>query len=146
MREYETVIISRPELTESQLKETSAKIKSIIERHKGHFFFARNMGKRSLSYPIKKEIKGVYTCFDYAAAGTTVRDIERALRIDDTVLRFLSVIKNECVDVEARAAEIVARGEDVAAAQEDPAKAEYRKREQEEFETEIEMEIEDKEA
>ena len=119
MREYETVIVSRPELTESQLGEINEKIKSIIDRKKGRLFFARNLGKRSLSYPVKKETKGIYTCFDYAAAGPAVSDIERALRLDDTVLRFLTVIKNENVDVEARAAEVVARGEDVAEASQD---------------------------
>ncbi|MFH1830739.1 MAG: 30S ribosomal protein S6 [Pseudomonadota bacterium] len=126
MREYETLIITRPELTETQLNETSEKIKSIIQKKNGRLFFARSLGKRSLSHSIKKETKGVYTCFDFAAAGSTVSDIERALRIDDTVLRFLTIIKNECVDVESRAAEVVARGEDVAQALESaPVKKDY---------------------
>jgi small subunit ribosomal protein S6 len=113
MREYETVVITKPDLAETQFNQTGDKIKAIIEKRDGHLFFARDMGRKSLSYPIRKNTKGVYTCFDYAAAGQTVSEIERALRIDDGVLRFLTVVKREDVDVEARAAEIVARGEDV---------------------------------
>ncbi len=122
MREYETVIITKPDLPDTRFNQTGEKIKTIIEKHDGRLFFARNMGRKSLAYPIKKCTKGVYTCFDYAAQGATVSDIERALRIDDGVLRFLTVVKNEEVDVEARAAEIVARGEDVSAQHEEEAK------------------------
>lgn len=122
MREYETVVITRPDLPDSQFNQTGEKIKAIIEKYDGRLFYARSMGKRSMAYPIKKETKGLYTCFDYAAQGTAVGELERALRIDDGVLRFLTVLKNEEVDVEARAAEIVARGEDVAQAAADEAK------------------------
>jgi len=115
MREYETVVITKPDLAESQFNQTGDKIKAIIKKNDGHLFFARDMGRKSLAYPIRKNTKGVYTCFDYAAAGQTVSELERALRIDDGVLRFLTVVRREDVDVEARAAEVVARGEDVSA-------------------------------
>lgn len=112
MREYETVIITKPDLPESQFNQTGEKIKTIIERRDGRLFFARNMGRKSLAYPIRRQTKGVYTCFDYAAEGPTVSEVERMLRIDDSVLRFLTVLKSDDIDVEARAAEVVARGED----------------------------------
>lgn len=121
MREYETVVITKPDLAESRFNQTGDKIKTIIKKNDGHLFFARDMGRKSLAYPIRKNTKGVYTCFDYAAGGQTVSELERALRIDDGVLRFLTVVKREDVDVEARAAEIVARGEDVSAKAEEEA-------------------------
>lgn len=124
MREYETVIITRPDLPDSQFNQTGEKIKTIIEKHDGRLFYARSMGRRSMAYPIKKEAKGLYTCYDYVAKGPAVGELERTLRIDDGVLRFLTVVKNEEVDVEARAAEIVARGEDVAATATEEAKPE----------------------
>jgi small subunit ribosomal protein S6 len=71
------------------------------------------MGKRTLAYPISKQTKGLYTCLDYAANGPAVSEIERNLRLDENVLRYLTVVKAEEIDVEARAAEVVARGEDV---------------------------------
>ena len=113
MREYETVFVTQPNLPESQHKQLVERIGSLIERHEGRLFYARNMGRRSLAYVINKQTKGLYTCLDYASKGGAVSELERNLRLDENVLRFLTVVKTEDVDVEARAAEIVARGEDV---------------------------------
>lgn len=111
-REYETVFITQPNLPESQYKQMLERIAALVERHDGRLFYARNMGKRTLAYPINKQIKGLYTCLDYAAKGTAVGELERAMRLNEDILRFLTVVKAEEVDVEARAAEIVAKGED----------------------------------
>ena len=115
MREYETIFIAQPNLPESQHKQLVERIGSLIERHEGRLFYARDMGKRSLAYPIGKQTKGHYTCLDYASKGTAVGELERQLRLDENVLRFLTVVKAETVDIEARQAEIAARGEDAPA-------------------------------
>lgn len=114
MREYETVVITKADLPESTQKQINDRARSIIEKHEGRLFYARSMGKRTLAYPISKQTKGLYTCLDYVARGGSISELERSMRLDENVLRFLTVVKNEEVDVEARAAEIVARGEDVA--------------------------------
>lgn len=114
MREYETVVITKADLPESHQKQINDRARSIIEKHEGRLFYARSMGKRTLAYPISKQTKGLYTCLDYVARGGSITELERSMRLDENVLRFLTVVKNEEVDVEARAAEIVARGEDIA--------------------------------
>lgn len=114
MREYETVVITKADLPESHQKQINDRARSIIEKHEGRLFYARSMGKRTLAYPISKQTKGLYTCLDYVARGSSIGELERSMRLDENVLRFLTVVKNEEVDVEARAAEIVARGEDIA--------------------------------
>ncbi len=111
MREYETVYIASPQLTEAQVDQLNTKLKGIIERHDGRLFYARNLGKKNLAYRIKKQTKGTYFCLDYASAGTCIVELERSLMLDESVLRFLTVVKAEKVDVDARAAEIEARGE-----------------------------------
>lgn len=112
MREYETVFITQPNLSDSDLSQIKARLTSLIERRNGRVFFARNMGRRGLAYPIHRQTKGVYTCLDYAAGGGVIPELERGLKLDENVLRFLTIVKQEEVDVEARAAEAVARGED----------------------------------
>lgn len=112
MREYETVFITHPNQPEAQHKHLVERLGTMIDRHGGRIFFARDMGRRALAYPIGKQSKGLYTCLDYAAAGGAVNEIERNLRLDENVLRFLTVVRAEEVDVEARAAEVAARGED----------------------------------
>lgn len=113
MREYETVFITQPNITDAERSRLSEMLSSVLGKHSGRLFYARDMGKRNLAYPIKKQLKGIYTCLDYAADNTAVNEIERNLKFDENVIRFLTVVKNEDVDVEARAAEVVARGEDV---------------------------------
>lgn len=114
MREYETVFVTQPNLAESQQKQLVERLTAMVEKHEGRVFFARDMGKKNLAYEVKKHTKGTYTCLDYAAKGAAVSELERNMRLDENVLRFLTVVKNEDIDVEARAAEIAARGEDLA--------------------------------
>ncbi|OGQ22663.1 MAG: 30S ribosomal protein S6 [Deltaproteobacteria bacterium RIFCSPLOWO2_02_FULL_44_10] len=117
MREYETVYIASPELSQTQVAALNQRIHDIIEKQGGRLFYARDMGMRTLAYPIQKSKKGIYTCLDYAAQGDVVSQIERVLRLDETILRFLTVLKQDEIDVEARAAEIIARGEGESAPQ-----------------------------
>ncbi len=113
MREYETVFITQPNISDTDRTRLNERVENLIKKHSGKLFYARSMGRRALAYPIMKQTKGIYTCLDYAAGGLCVREIEHDFSLDENVLRFLTVVKNESVDIEARAAEIVARGEDV---------------------------------
>lgn len=112
MKEYETVYITQPDLSDSQIGQLNDRVKSIVEKNKGTLFFARSMGTKKLAYTIAKKNKGIYYCLDYAAEGPTVHEIERMFRLNEDVMRFLTVEKADKVDIEARRAEIAARGED----------------------------------
>lgn len=112
MREYETVYIAKPDLTEAQIARLNERARTLVEKHEGRLFYARNMGKRRLGYSIAKQTKGIYYCLDYAAQPNAISELERSFRLNEDVIRFLTVVKNEDVDVEARAQEIAARGED----------------------------------
>lgn len=111
MREYETVYIAQPLLSDAQINQLNGKLKGVIEKYDGRLFYARGMGKKNLAYRIKKQSKGIYFCLDYAAAGNCVSELERNLMLDENVLRFMTLVKAQKVDIDARAAEIEARGE-----------------------------------
>jgi small subunit ribosomal protein S6 len=111
MREYEMVYILQPQMTEAQINQLNAKLKSLIEKNDGRLFYAKSLGKKNLAYAIKKQTKGIYYDLDYAANGGCVAEIERSLMLDENCLRFLTVVKADKVDIEARAAEIEAKGE-----------------------------------
>ncbi len=113
MREYETIFITKTSLPESQLTELNSRLGSMLEKHEGHLFFSRSMGKRKLAYPIAKELSGLYTHINYTAGSKFVPEMERKFKLDENVIRFLTVVKNETVDIEARTAEVAARGEGV---------------------------------
>ena len=124
MREYETVIIAKPDLTETQITQLNDRAKALIEKHEGRLFYARNMGNRRLGYPIAKQLKGIYFCLDYAAQPKAITELERSFRLSEDVIRFLTVVKAEDIDIEARAQEIAARGEDAPVTEESETKEE----------------------
>ena len=103
--EYETIYIVRPELPDEAMKAISDKISGIIEKGSGIVLTLDDWGKRKLAYPIKKNNKGHYVYFNFVGPSDLVGELERNLRIDDQLLRFLTVKLGVDVDVETRQAE-----------------------------------------
>jgi small subunit ribosomal protein S6 len=90
MRHYETTFILRPNLGEEQTTEVIC-----LDR----------WGVKRLAYEINKEVQGYYVYLNYAAPGKSVDEIERIFRIDDRVLRYLTVKLGEHMTAEAIEAE-----------------------------------------
>ena len=88
---YETTFVTRSELSDDQLKAIQEKIAGVITQYKGEMVLTEDWGKRKLAYPIRKEQRGHYTYFVYTGEGEIVHEIERNLRLNEHVLRFLSV-------------------------------------------------------
>ncbi|MFH1652434.1 MAG: 30S ribosomal protein S6 [Pseudomonadota bacterium] len=112
MNEYETLYILRPELSEADQDDLGNRFSEIIKKHKGGVLFNLPMGRKSFAYPIKKLKQGYYYCLDYAANGSVVKELERSMRLDEKVLRYLTVQRAPDVDFEKRLAEVKAKGED----------------------------------
>jgi small subunit ribosomal protein S6 len=106
MREYETTFIVQPEISEEGCQELFSRVDSILERHGATRLLHDDQGKRKLAYEIRKFQKGRYVTTYYLDQGRAVAPLERQLRIEESVLRFLTVLRTEEVDdVEARKAE-----------------------------------------
>lgn len=101
MRRYETTYILRPNLGEDQFTEVIDRTNAIVKNDGGAIINLDRWGTRKLAYEIKKETLGYYVYFDYAAPGTTIKEIERIFRIDDRVLRFLTVKLADSIDEES---------------------------------------------
>jgi small subunit ribosomal protein S6 len=97
-RNYETVFITNPNTTEARLTELHNRTKQTIEASKGKILNLDDWGKRKLAYPIKKETKGHYYCLTYNADTACVAELERSMRINEDVVRFLTVKIDEKVD------------------------------------------------
>jgi len=105
MREYETTFIIQPEISEEGSKAILEKLDSMIERSGDVRLCLEDHGKRKLAYEIRKFHKGHYYTLSYLGEGRSVPEIERALRLEESVLRFLTIQAQEAVlDVEARKA------------------------------------------
>jgi len=103
VREYETTFIVQPEISDEGIQALCARLEGILEKRGATKLFYDDMGRRRLAYEIRKFQKGQYLTLFYLDDGKAVPELERALRHDDSVLRFLTVLANEEVeDVEAR--------------------------------------------
>lgn len=102
MREYEVVVVVEPMATEVYLKELDKRVSKLVETYKGHLFFVRPWGKRAFAYPIKKKKEGFYIHYDFSGDGAMVTELERQLRLDEKILRFITVQIADKVDIAAR--------------------------------------------
>ncbi|MBP1712646.1 MAG: ribosomal protein [Deltaproteobacteria bacterium] len=101
MRRYETIFIANPELSEEDQNALQEKVRSIMAAFKGEIVKLEDWGLRKLSYQIGKSSRGRYFLVDYLTeAPALVRELERTLRLNDGVLKFLTVKTNERVTSE----------------------------------------------
>jgi small subunit ribosomal protein S6 len=89
---YETTIILEPGLDEARVNEEVERVSQWIRDLGGELLEVQRWGKRRLSYEINKKRDGIYTMFLYQGPGAMVKDIERRLRLDEQVMRVLTVL------------------------------------------------------
>jgi small subunit ribosomal protein S6 len=105
MREYETTFIVQPEISDEGAQELIARIDGILEKSGAIRLLHDDQGKRRLAFDVKKFQKGRYVTTYYLSDGKAVGPVERALRLEESVLRFLTVMADpEVIDIEARKA------------------------------------------
>lgn len=106
MREYETTFIVQPEISEEGCQELYQRVDGVLERAGARRLLHDDQGKRRLAYDIQRFQKGRYVTTYYLDEGAAVATLERQLRIEESVLRFLTVLRSEEVaDIDARVAE-----------------------------------------
>ncbi len=91
MRRYETIYILRPTLNEDEITNVVENTSQIILDEKGTIIELNKWGMKKLAYLIKKETQGYYVYCEYAGSPAAVAEIERKFRIDDSVLRYLTI-------------------------------------------------------
>lgn len=100
MRRYETIFIADPDLSDEERTPLLDRIKDLIPEHDGFLVRVDEWGSKKLAYEIKKKVRGYYIRFDYCGAGDLVDEIERLFRIDDRVLKYMTVLLEKDVDIE----------------------------------------------
>ncbi|NOR25250.1 MAG: 30S ribosomal protein S6 [Desulforhopalus sp.] len=91
MRRYETIFILRPNVGEDEINRVVESTSKIIVDEKGTIIEMDKWGMKKLAYLIKKESLGYYVYCDYAGTPAAVAEIERKFRIDDTVLKYMTI-------------------------------------------------------
>ncbi len=91
MRYYETVFIARQDVTSAQVESMTQHFTSIVKNHGGEVTKTEFCGLRPLAYPIKKNKKGHYVLLNIACSFDGIAEMERQMKLNEDVLRFLSV-------------------------------------------------------
>lgn len=92
MRRYETFIILDPDLSEDLRRPVLDRAKDVMAQMGGTLLRVEEWGSRRLAYTIRKKERGYYVRFDFCGSGQLVGEMERFFRIDERVLKHMSVL------------------------------------------------------
>jgi small subunit ribosomal protein S6 len=106
MRRYETIIITDPDLSAEQREPILKRVQDVISQENGYLALTDDWGARKLAYEIKKKSRGYYTRFDFCGTAAVVDEMERFFRIDDRVLKYMTVLLDKTADIETIKEEI----------------------------------------
>lgn len=99
-KEYETIYILRSDVDADTADKVQSRVAEVVGRDNGKLVKVESWGRRKLAYPVGKQKKGVYIYVKYVGRGGLVQELERNLKLQDTVLKFQTVLTNEEVDVQ----------------------------------------------
>lgn len=90
IKQYETVFIATPVLSEAQMKEAVAKYTGFIRENGGEIVYEEDWGLRQLAYPIQKKTTGFYYLIEFKADTQLIDALETQYRRDERIIRFLT--------------------------------------------------------
>ena len=100
-KEYETIYVLRSDVDADTAEKVQARVAEVVGRDMGKLVKVEAWGRRKLAYPVAKQKRGVYVYVKYVGRGGLVQEIERNLKLQDTVLKFQTIQTNEEVDLAA---------------------------------------------
>ena len=99
-KEYETIYILRSDIDGEGAERVQSRVADAVERERGKLVKVEAWGRRKLAYPIGKQRRGVYVYFKYVGGGGLVAEVERNLKLQDAVVKFMTVQTKDELDFE----------------------------------------------
>ena len=111
IKQYETVFIATPVLSDAQMKEAVAKYVSLIKDNGGEVVYEEDCGLKQLAYPIQHKTSGFYYLIEFKADPQFVATLETQYHRDERIIRFITVAldKNAVAYAEKRRANKAAK-------------------------------------
>ncbi|MBR4661041.1 MAG: 30S ribosomal protein S6 [Bacteroidales bacterium] len=91
LKQYETVFIATPVLSEAQMKEAVAKYTGMITEDGGKIVYEEDWGLKKLAYPIDKKTTGFYHLIEFQAEPAFINKLEIQFKRDERIIRFQTV-------------------------------------------------------
>jgi small subunit ribosomal protein S6 len=101
LRHYETFYLLHSDLNDEERNAISEKLQKIIVDKQGQIVRVDPWSLRRLAYKVQKQTHGYYVLMEYGASADVIFDVNRELRLNDSVLRFMTSKLNEKFDYEA---------------------------------------------
>ena len=102
LREYETIFLVKPDLTDEGVDRVKDRVRGIVNREGGKLIRFTVWGKKKTMFPVAKQPRAIYVHASYLGGHALVAEVERNLRNLDEVTRWLSVKVADDVDPETR--------------------------------------------
>lgn len=115
-RYYESYIIVDGNYEDSQVDEIVSRYETYLKDHSAEIKEIERIGRKRLAYPIKKRQNGFYVCYEFDAEPELIKELEMKYRVDDEILRFLTVQTDEKT-LESRAKHFKRKAEELAKAE-----------------------------
>jgi len=88
---YETIFVIKSGLSDEEATKVVEKVRELIPRSEGEVLALENWGRRKLAYEVRREKKGTYAIVHYKGGGVTVGAVERFMRLDEAILKYITV-------------------------------------------------------
>jgi small subunit ribosomal protein S6 len=95
MHKYEVMFIIRPDTAEEEAEKLIAQMEGFVVTGGGKMEKIEKVGRRKLAYRIQRQREGLYVLFVFEGASNTVMELERRMKVTDSVMKFLTVRVDE---------------------------------------------------
>jgi small subunit ribosomal protein S6 len=87
--------IAQPDAVDDDIAKLNEAITNLVEKDGGTVSVVEGWGRRRLAYPINKKTEGYYVLFEIAGSGQEIAELERRFRVNDMILRYMTVRVDE---------------------------------------------------
>ena len=94
-RTYEVMYIIDPEVPADRVEKLNDAVGKVIEKEGGTVVRMDDIGRKQLAYPIEKKTEGHYVLFEIDGSGQEIAELERRMRVNDMILRFITIRVDE---------------------------------------------------
>lgn len=91
LNRYESTFIINAAIEESTIEETVTKFNELLKEQNAEILKLDKVGRKRLAYPIQKKHSGYYVTVEFKSDAKVVPVFERALQLDDYILRYLTI-------------------------------------------------------
>ena len=94
-RTYEVMYIVNPDTADDKIAKLNEAVENLIKKEGGNVVKIDDIGRRRLAYPIEKKNEGYYVLFEIEGTGQEIAELERRMRVNDMIIRFMTVRVDE---------------------------------------------------